>query len=197
MKIEQRKEIQNERFRRVARLKKQKGELSLIESGAVLGAGALVALVVYMAVPFVRNMVAAHQFKSEASMFHTGIQNATLNDADFSAESLSTLAKNHAFDAAGARMASDYSSVTGMFGGSVTASVGKVTNANDAMVVSYPVPAAVCSMATSALVNTFPQVVVNSTTIFSPTTTYSSSAAGTACTSSGAVATIQLYTTRS
>nr|WP_238328091.1 type 4 pilus major pilin [Paraburkholderia mimosarum] len=130
-------------------------------------------------------------------MFHTGIQNATQNDANFSGESLTSLAQNHAFDAAGARVASDYSTVQGMFGGDVTATPGTVTNANDAVITTYPVPAAVCSMSAAALSNVFTEVSINGTVVYSPTTAFSSSAAGSACSSAGQVATVELYTTRS
>jgi hypothetical protein len=182
---------------RIARRTKQKGELSLIEAGAVLGAGALLALVIYLGVPFVRNLVQASHFKSEATLFHTGIQNATQNDADFSDETLESLAQNHAFDAAGARVATDFTSVLGIFGGEVTATTGTVTNANDAEVLSYPVPSAVCSMSAPALANVFAEVSVNGTVVYSPTTPFSSTTAGAACASAGQVATIEMYTTRS
>jgi hypothetical protein len=183
--------------RRLARRKKQAGELSLIEAGAVLGAMALLALIIYLGVPFVRNMVQAAHFKSETTMFHTGIQNATQNDADFSGESLTSLSENHAFDAAGARVASDNTSVQGMFGGDLSAEPGTVTNANDAVVLTYPVPAAVCSMSVPALANVFTEVSINGTVIYSPTTAFNSATAGNACSSAGKVATVELYTTRS
>jgi hypothetical protein len=184
-------------FRRAAAKKKQKGELSLIEAGAVLGAMALLALGIYLGVPFVRNMVQARSFTSEATMFHTGIQAATVNDADFSGESLTSLAQNHAFDSAGARLSSDKSSVTGIFGGQVTSVPGTVTNTNDAIVTSYPVPAAVCSMSVASLANTYTKLTINGTVISAPGTTFNSANAGNACSSAGQVATLQLYTTRS
>lgn len=196
MKIQQRTEAQKQAFRRVVRRKKQAGELSLIEAGAVLGAAALLALVIYLAVPFVRTMVQSSHFRSEASMIHTGIQNATQNDADFSGETLTTLAQNHAFDAVGTRLSSDRTTVQGLFGGSVTVATGKVNNANDAAVVSYPVPQGVCAMSVAALVDVFPEVQVNTTVVYSPTTAFSSAAAGKACAASGEIATIQMYTTR-
>ncbi|QGZ66973.1 type 4 pilus major pilin [Paraburkholderia acidisoli] len=196
MNTKQRSLAQAEAARRLARRKKQAGELSLIEAGAVLGAAALLALVAYLAVPFVRSMVQSAHFKSEAAMFHTGIQNATQNDADFSAETLGSLAENHAFDAAGTRLSADKSAVQGLFGGDVTAEPGTVNNANDAVVVSYPVPTSVCSMSVSALANVFPELAVNGTTVFSPTTAFSSATAGTACASAGEVATVEMYTTR-
>jgi hypothetical protein len=197
MENRQRTLARTDAVRRLARKKKQKGELSLIESGAVLGAMALLALIIYLGVPFVRHMVEAHHFKSEATFFHTGIQNATQNDANFAGESLTSLAQNHAFDAAGARVASDYSTVQGMFGGDVTASPGTVTNANDAVVTSYPVPSEVCSMAAAALANVFTEVSINGTVVYSPSTPFSSQTAGSACSSAGQVATVDLYTTRS
>lgn len=183
--------------RKLARIKKQAGELSLIEAGAVLGAMALLALGIYLGVPFVRNFVQSRSFSSEATMFHTGIQNATLNDSDFSGESLTSLAQNHAFDSAGARLAADKSSVAGIFGGQVTSVPGTVTNTNDAIITTYPVPAAVCSMSAAALANTFTKLTINGTVIAAPGTTFNSSAAGNACSSTGQVATIQMYTTRS
>ena len=195
--VTQRTAKQKALSRRLGRLRKQTGELSLIEAGAVLGAAALLAVALFLGVPFVRNMVQSSSFTSEAGMFHSGIQNATQNDADFSGETMTSLAQNHAFDAAGARVASDYSTVTGIFGGAVTAVPGKVTTANDAIVTSYPVPKAVCSMSVSALVNTFTEVTVNGTVVSSPTTTFNSATAGTACGSAGNVATVGLYTTRS
>ncbi|HEY4803599.1 MAG TPA: type 4 pilus major pilin [Paraburkholderia sp.] len=195
--VSQRTPEQKEFHRRLGRLKKQSGELSLIEAGAVLGAAALLSLALFYGVPFVRNMVQSSTFKSEAGMFHTGIQNATANDSDFSAETLATLAQNHAFDAAGARVASDYSTVTGIFGGQVTAEPGTVTSSNDAIVTSYPVPKAVCSMSISAVANIFTEVTVNGTVVASPSTKFSSQTAGNACASGGDVATVAMYTTRS
>jgi hypothetical protein len=197
MKIQHTMKAKKLTVRQLARTKKQTGELSLIEAGAVLGAMALLALGIYLGVPFVRNFVQSRTFSSEAGMFHTGIQAATVNDADFSGESLSSLAQNHAFDAAGARLASDKSSVTGIFGGQVTSVPGTVTTTNDAIVTSYPVPAAVCSMSAAALANTYTKLTINGTVISAPGTTFSSSAAGNACSSAGQVATIQMYTTRS
>ncbi|WP_321853340.1 type 4 pilus major pilin [Paraburkholderia tropica] len=195
--ITQRTPAHKAQMRRLGRLKKQTGELSLIEAGAVLGAAALLSLALFYGVPFVRNMVQSSTFKSEVGMFHTGIQNATSNDADFSSETLSTLAQNHAFDAAGARVSSDYSTVTGIFGGQVTAEPGTVTSSNDAIVTSYPVPKAVCSMALSAVVNIFTEVSVNGTVVSGPSTTFSSATAGSACASGGDTATVAMYTTRS
>lgn len=181
-----------------ARKNRQKGELSLIEAGAVLGAAALLALAVYVAVPYIRNMIQANSFKSEASMFHTGIQNATETDADFSGESLTSLAQNHAFDAAGSRVSADHTTLTGMFGGNVTVSVGAVTNPNDAVVVSYTVPSAVCAMTVGALSKVFAQVDVGTSTVFSPTVAFSSQTAGSACQVAGSsTATVKMYTTRS
>ncbi|MBB3261262.1 hypothetical protein [Paraburkholderia sp. WP4_3_2] len=197
MKIKHTMKAKKLSLRELARRKKQSGELSLIEAGAVLGAMALLALGIYLGVPFVRNMVQASSFKSEATMFHTGIQNATVNDADFSGESLTTLAQNHAFDSAGARLASDKSSVTGIFGGQVTSVPGTVTTTNDAIITSYPVPAAVCSMSVASLANTYTKITINGTVISAPGTTFNSSTAGNACSSAGQVATIQMYTTRS
>ena len=182
----------------IGRNRKQKGELSLIEAGAVLGVAALLALAVYGAVPYVRNFVQSLLFSSEVSHFHTGIQSATETDADFTAETLTSLAQNHAFDAAGTRVASDFSAVTGMFGGQVTGAVGKVTTANDAFILTYTVPAAVCAMAADKLASVYQEVDIGSTVVYSPSVPYTSSASGAAC-SAGNAATvaIKMYTTRS
>jgi hypothetical protein len=108
------------------------------------------------------------------------------------------LAQNHAFDGAGSRVAADKTSVTGMFGGSVLVSVGEVTNPNDAIVTSYPVPSAICSMTVGALSTVYAQVDVGSTTVFSPNVPFTSQAGGNACQGSGnSIVTLKLYTTRS
>src|ERR1700744_4917637 len=96
---------------KVASRRKQKGELSMIEAGAVMAGAALLALAVYAGGKYVLDLIHSSQFKSEAQMFHTGILNATQNDADFSSETLTVLAQNHAFDSAGSRVASDKSAV--------------------------------------------------------------------------------------
>jgi hypothetical protein len=183
--------------RRPGRRHRQAGELSMIEAGAVLAAAALLALAIYEGAPFVRNLVQAYHFKTEAGMFHTGVQNATQNDADFSSETLTSLAQNRAFDSAGSRVSSDFSTVQGLFGGEVTATPASVTTSNDAVVVDYPVPTAVCSLSVAALAETYTQITVNGTTVFSPTLQFSSTTAGAACRSSGETATIGMYTTRS
>jgi hypothetical protein len=180
----------------IARAKKQSGELSMIEAGAVMAGAALLALAVYAGGKYVLDLIHAAQFKSEAQMFHTGILNATQNDADFSSETLTVLAQNHAFDSAGSRVASDKSSVKGMFNGTVTAAVGTLVTSNDALVVTYPVTSTVCSLSAAALVTVYTQVTVNGTTIFSPTTTYNPATVATACASNGAMASMALWTTR-
>ncbi|SAL08009.1 hypothetical protein AWB81_08503 [Caballeronia arationis] len=184
------------RLLKIARAKKQSGELSMIEAGAVMAGAALLALAVYAGGKYVLDLIHASQFKSEAQMFHTGILNATQNDADFSSETLTVLAQNHAFDSAGSRVASDKSSVKGMFNGTVTAAVGTLVTSNDSLVVTYPVTSTVCSLSAAALVTVYTQVTVNGTTIFSPTTTYNPATVATACASNGAMASMALWTTR-
>ncbi|GGD93977.1 hypothetical protein [Caballeronia grimmiae] len=184
------------RMLKMARATKQSGELSMIEAGAVMAGAALLALAVYAGGKYVLDLIHSSQFKSEAQMFHTGILNATQNDADFSAETLTVLAQNHAFDSAGSRVASDKSSVKGMFNGTVTAAVGTLVTSNDSLVLTYPVTSTVCSLSAAALVTVYTQVTVNGTTIFSPTTTFNPSTVATACASNGSMASMALWTTR-
>jgi hypothetical protein len=185
-----------ERILVIARAKKQSGELSMIEAGAVMAGAALLALAVYAGGKYVLDLIRSSQFKSEAQMFHTGVLNATQNDADFSAETLTILAQNHAFDSAGSRVASDKSAVKGMFNGTVTASVGTLVTSNDSVVLTYPVTSTVCSLSVAALITVYTQVTVNGTTLFSPTTAFSPATAATACASNGAMASVALWTTR-
>jgi hypothetical protein len=180
----------------IARAKKQSGELSMIEAGAVMAGAALLALAVYAGGKYVLDLIRSSQFKSEAQMFHTGVLNATQNDADFSAETLTILAQNHAFDSAGSRVASDKSSVKGMFNGTVTAAVGTLVTSNDSVVLTYPVTSTVCSLSVAALITVYTQVTVNGTTVFSPTTAFSPATAATACASNGAMASVALWATR-
>jgi hypothetical protein len=184
------------RLLQMARRRKQSGELSLIEAGAYMAGAALLAIAVIKGGAYVYTLIKSSQFTSEAQMFHTGMLNATQNDADFSTETLTTLATNRAFDAAGSRLASDKSSLKGIFNQPVTISVGTLATANDSLIMSYQVPAAVCSMSVAALTNTYSQVAANGTTLAGPTTTFSSNTAGTACEAGGAYATLQLYTSR-
>jgi hypothetical protein len=184
------------RLLKIARATKQSGELSMIEAGAVMAGAALLALAVYAGGKYVLDLIHSSQFKSEAQMFHTGILNATQNDADFSAETLTVLAQNHAFDSAGSRVASDKSSVKGMFNGTVTAAVGTLVTSNDSLILTYPVTSTVCSLSAAALVTVYTQVTVNGTTIFSPTTTFNPSTVATACASNGSMASMALWTTR-
>jgi hypothetical protein len=181
---------------KMARATRQSGELSMIEAGAVMAGAALLALAVYAGGKYVLDLIHSSQFKSEAQMFHTGILNATQNDADFSAETLTVLAQNHAFDSAGSRVASDKSSVKGMFNGTVTAAVGTLVTSNDSLVLTYPVTSTVCSLSAAALVTVYTQVTVNGTTIFSPTTTFNPATVATACASNGSMASMALWTTR-
>jgi hypothetical protein len=184
------------RILKIARAKKQSGELSMIEAGAVMAGAALLALAVYAGGKYVLDLIHSSQFKSEAQMFHTGILNATQNDADFSSETLTVLAQNHAFDSAGSRVASDKSAVKGMFNGTVTAAVGTLVTSNDSLILTYPVTSTVCSLSAAALITVYTQVTVNGTTIFSPTVTFNPQTVATACASNGAMASMGLWTTR-
>ena len=184
------------RLIQMGRRRKQSGELSLIEAGAYMAGAALLAIAVIKGGAYVYTLIKSQEFTSEAQMFHTGMLNATQNDADFSTETLTTLATNRAFDAAGARLAADKSSLKGIFNQPVTISIGTLSTANDSLIMSYQVPASVCSMSVAALTNTYSQVAANGTTLAGPTTTFSSATAGTACAAGGAYATLQLYTSR-
>lgn len=181
---------------KVASRHKQKGELSMIEAGAVMAGAALVALAVYAGGKYVLDLIHSSQFKSEVQMFHTGILNATQNDSDFSAETLQILAQNHAFDAAGSRLATDKSAVKGLFNGTLGITIGTLVTASDSIVLSYPVPATVCSMSAAAISTVYTQVSINGSVVSAPTTPFLSSAAATACASAGATATLSLYTSR-
>ena len=181
---------------KVASRHKQKGELSMIEAGAVMAGAALVALAVYAGGKYVLDLIHSSQFKSEAQMFHTGILNATQNDSDFSAETLQILAQNHAFDAAGSRLATEKSSVKGLFNSTLTVSIGTLVTASDTIILSYPVPATVCSMSAAAISTVYTQVSINGTLVSGPATPFLSSAAATACASAGATATVALYASR-
>ncbi len=180
---------------RMARRRKQSGELSMIEAAAVMAGAALLALIVYQGRSFVMDRIHAHQFKSEAQLFRSGIQDATSNDIDFSAESLQTLAQNHAFDSAGSRVNATAGTLTGIFGGSVTAVPATIATTDDAMAMTYPVPATVCSLAIGAIAGAYTKVTVNGTTVSDPNTTFNGSAAGSACSSAGATASIAMYAT--
>ena len=79
----------------------------------------------------------------------------------------------------------------------MTVSVGTLTTANDSLILSYQVPAAVCAMSVAALTNVYSQVSVNSAVVAAPGTTFTSATAGTACASAGSTATIEMYTSRS
>ncbi|MGU7771762.1 type 4 pilus major pilin [Burkholderia sp. MR1-5-21] len=182
-------------YRRIARRRKQSGELSMIEAAAVMAGAALLALVVYQGRGYVMDRIHAHQFKSEAQLFVAGIQDATQADTDFSAETLTTLAQNHAFDSAGSRINVAGGTLTGLFGGAVTAAPSTVTTANDAIALTYPVPATVCALTAGAIAGAYSMVKINTTTVASPTVTFSDTAAGTACASAGATATMVMYTT--
>ncbi|MCI0150922.1 hypothetical protein KNO81_34195 [Paraburkholderia sediminicola] len=179
----------------MARRRRQSGELSIIEGAAVMAGAALLALAVYQGRGFVMDRIHAYQFKSEAQLFRSGIQDASSNEVDFSGESLQTLATNHAFDSAGSRVNKAAGTLIGLFGGSVTAASGMVSTANDAMVMTYPVPATVCSLSVAAVAGAYTMVTVNGTTISGPSTQYNDATAGTACASAGATASIGMYAT--
>lgn len=182
--------------RKVASRHSQKGELSMIEAGAVMAGAAILAIAVIAGGKYVLDLIHSSQFKSEAQMFHTGILNATQNDSDFSAETLQILAQNHAFDAAGSRLATDKSAVKGMFNSTLSVSIGTLVTASDSLILTYPVPATVCSMSVAALTTVYTEVSVNGTVVSAPGTPFTSSAAGTTCASAGATATLALYTSR-
>ncbi|MEM5440590.1 type 4 pilus major pilin [Paraburkholderia diazotrophica] len=180
---------------RMARRRKQSGELSMIEAAAVMAGAALLALIVYQGRSFVMDRIHAHQFKSEAQLFRSGIQDATSNDIDFSSESLQTLAQNHAFDSAGSRVNAAAGTLTGIFGGSVAAAPATIATTDDAMAMTYPVPATVCSLAIGAIAGAYTKVTVNGTTVSDPNTKFDGSTAGQACSSAGATASIGMYAT--
>jgi len=180
---------------RFARRRRQSGELSLIEGAAVMAGAALLALVVYQGRGFVMDRIHAHQFKSEAQLFRSGIQDATSSDTDFSSETQQTLAQNHAFDSAGSRVNATSGTITGIFGGAVTSAAGTIAATNDAMIVTYPVPATVCSLAAGAVAGAYAKVTINGTTVYDPNTAFDGSTVGAACKSAGATATIAMYAT--
>jgi hypothetical protein len=180
---------------RMARRRRQSGELSMIEAAAVMAGAALLALVVYQGRGFVMDRIHAYQFKSEAQLFRSGIQDATSNDIDFSTESLQTLAQNHAFDSAGTRVNATTGTLTGIFGGTVAAVPGQVSTTDDAMVVTYPVPSTVCALSIGAVAGAYTKVIVNGTVVADPNTIFNGSTAGQACSSSGATASIDMYAT--
>jgi hypothetical protein len=182
--------------RKVASRHSQKGELSMIEAGAVMAGAAILAIAVIAGGKYVLDLIHSSQFKSEAQMFHTGILNATQNDSDFSAETLQILSQNHAFDAAGSRLATDKSAVKGLFNSTLSVSIGTLVTASDSIILTYPVPATVCSMSVAALTTVYTQVSVNGTIVSAPATPFSSGAAATTCASAGATATLALYTSR-
>lgn len=180
---------------RMARRRRQSGELSLIEGAAVMAGAALLALVVYQGRSFVMDRIHAHQFKSEAQLFRSGIQDATSSDVDFSGETQQSLAKNHAFDSANSRVNTSTGALTGIFGGAVTAVPGTIASTDDAMIVTYPVPSTVCSLSIGAVVGAYAKVTVNGATVYDPNTAFNGATAGTACSSAGATASIGMYAT--
>jgi hypothetical protein len=187
--------IEKKRLLRLARRRYQSGELSTIEAGGVLAAAALLALAVTVGQKYVMDRVRASHFKSEAHLFHTGILDATSSDTDFSGESLQTLIQNHAFDAAGARVLTGNNTVTGLFGGSITVTPATLSSANDSLMTTYPVPAAVCALSVASLTTDYTEVVVNGTTVASPSTTFNDATAAKSCAATDP-ASIDMYTTR-
>ncbi|MEW6346260.1 MAG: type 4 pilus major pilin [Paraburkholderia sp.] len=183
-------------LRRMARRRRQTGELSWIEGGGVLAGAALLALLAVAAGHFAMDRIHALQFRNEASMFHSGVLDATATDTDFANETLGTLAQNHAFDEAGSRVSTTNGTLTGMFGGSVTAAPGMVSTADDSIALTYPLPAVVCSLSVAALSDTYSMVTVNGTTVSGPNTAFSSATAATACASAGPTASVGMYATR-
>ncbi|MBN3785701.1 type 4 pilus major pilin [Burkholderia sp. Ac-20353] len=175
--------------------RRQKGELSLVEAAGVMAAAALITLVVFMARGYIMDRIHAFQFKSEAQVFRSGIQDATSGDIDYSATTMLTLTQNHAFDSAGRRLNTTTGALTGLFGGSVTAAPNKVIATNDAVAVTYPVPATVCTLAADAISSAYAMVSVNGTTISGPGTPFTTAAAAAACTSAGTTATVVMYAT--
>lgn len=182
---------------KMARLRKQSGELSMIEGAALMAGAALLATLAYAGGRFILDRVHASQFKTEAQLVHTGIIDAAANSVDFGSATLATLAAGRAFDSMGTRVAADGSAVTGLFGGAVTVAAGKITSNNDALIMTYPVPAAVCALSAAAVANTYTQVKVNDTIISSPTLVYTDATATTACKSAGGIANMALYTSKS
>lgn len=180
---------------RIGRRRRQSGELSLIEGAAVMAGAAVLALVVYQGRGFVMDRIHAHQFKSEAQLFSSGIQDATSSDTDFSTETQQTLAQNHAFDSAGSRVNTTSGTITGIFGGAVTSAPGTIAATDDAMILTYPVPSTVCSLAAGALAGAFAKVTINGTTVYDPNTPFDGSTVGGACKSAGAMASIAMYAT--
>ncbi|KWK06114.1 hypothetical protein BGV52_21145 [Burkholderia ubonensis] len=176
-------------------LRRQKGELSLVEAAAVMAAAALITLVAYMGRGYIMDRVHAFQFKSEAQYFRSGIQDATSGDVDFASVTMLSLAQNHAFDSAGRRLNTTTGALTGLFGGAVTAAAATVTASNDAVAVTYPVPSTVCTLSADAIASAYTMVKVNNTTISGPGTTYSSGASASACASAGATASVVMYAT--
>ncbi|CAN7718388.1 type 4 pilus major pilin [Paraburkholderia hospita] len=179
---------------RMARRRRQSGELSMIEGAGIMAAAAVLAIAAIAGGKYVYDRVQAGRFKAEAQFFHSGVLDATANDVDYSTESLTSLAQNHAFDAAGSRVASDHSTVRGLFGGNVTVSLGSMSATDDSVIINYPVPNTICTLAMPAVVAAYPMVTVNGTTVSGPSTTFDGSTAGAAC--GGGTATVAMYVTK-
>uniref|UniRef100_UPI003BEECBA8 type 4 pilus major pilin n=1 Tax=Burkholderia arboris TaxID=488730 RepID=UPI003BEECBA8 len=174
----------------------QKGELSLVEAAGVMAAAALLVLAAYMNRGFVMDRIHAIQFKSEAQVFRSGIQDATAGETDFSNVTMLSLTQNRAFDSAGRRLNKTSGALTGIFGGAVTAAAATVTASNDAVALTYPVPATVCALSADSIASAYTQIKVNNTTISGPGTAFNSGSAAAACASAGATASIVLYATK-
>jgi hypothetical protein len=178
----------------MARRRRQSGELSMIEGAGIMAAAAVLAIAAIAGGKFVYDRVQASRFKSEAQFFHSGVLDATASDTDFSSETLSNLALNKAFDAASGRVASDHTTVRGLFGGNVTVNIGTVTATDDSLVINYPVPESVCTLSMAAVVSAYSMVTVNGTTIYGPSTPFDNAKVGAAC--AGGTATVAMYTTK-
>jgi hypothetical protein len=178
----------------MARRRRQSGELSMIEGAGIMAAAAVLAIAAIAGGKYVYDRVQAGRFKAEAQFFHSGVLDATANDVDYSTETLPALAQNHAFDAAGSRVATDHSTVRGLFGGNVTVAVGSMSATDDSVIINYPVPNTICTLAMPAVVAAYQMVTVNGTTVSGPSTTFDGSTAGAACGSG--TATVAMYVTK-
>lgn len=78
---------------RMARRRRQSGELSMIEGAGIMAAAAVLAIAAIAGGKYVYDRVQAGRFKAEAQFFHSGVLDATANDVDYSTESLTSLAR--------------------------------------------------------------------------------------------------------
>jgi hypothetical protein len=77
----------------------------------------------------------------------------------------------------------------------VTAAPATVTATNDAIAVTYPIPAR-CALSADSISEAYTQVKVNNTTISGPSTTFDSGTTAAACASAGATASVIMYATK-